>query len=56
MPAHTGAAGMSPVSGMPITAAAIGATPVSSPARPAPSQRTHEYQSMNAIAVTPTAR
>lgn len=55
-PAHTAGDGITPVTGTPIAAAAIGATPVSSPARPVPSACTHEYQRMNATAVTPTAR
>ena len=44
------------MTGTPIAAAAIGATPVSNPARPEPIDCTHEYQRMNATAVTATAR
>jgi hypothetical protein len=56
MPPHTAAAGIAPVTGTPITAAATGATPVSSPALAEPNEWTHEYHRMNATAVTPTAR
>ncbi len=56
MPAQTGGAGTAPVTGTLIAAAATGAMPVSSPARPAPTLRTHVYQRRNATAVTATAR
>lgn len=39
-----------------MAAAATGATPVNSPARPEPIDFTHEYHRMNATAVTATAR
>src|SRR5262245_13288531 len=55
-PIHTAAPGIVDVIGTPIAAAAIGATPVSNPARPAPNACTHEYHRMKATAVTPTAR
>ena len=55
-PAQTSGRGAGPPSATPVTAAAIGAMPVSSPARPAPSRSTQVYQSTNATAVTATAR
>jgi len=56
MPAQTGGRGAGPPRATPASAAAIGAMPVSRPARPAPSRDTHAYQSTNATAVTATAR
>ena len=56
MPAQTSGLGAGPPSRTPLTAAATGAIPVSSPARPAPTRDTHAYQSTNATAVTATAR
>ena len=56
MPSHTGGAGTGPPSSTPAAAAATGAMPVSSPARPAPSRVTVAYQRTKATAVTATAR
>ena len=56
MPAQTSGLGAGPPSRTPLTAAATGAIPVSSPARLAPSRRTLEYHRTKAAAVTATAR
>ena len=56
MPAQTSGLGAGLPSRTPLTAAATGAIPVSSPARLAPSRRTLEYHSTKAAAVTATAR
>jgi hypothetical protein len=50
MPAQTSGLGAGPPSRTPLTAAATGAIPVSSPARLAPSRRTLEYHSTKAAA------
>ena len=56
MPDQTSGLGAGAPSRTPLTAAATGAIPVSSPARLAPSRRTLEYHSTKAAAVTATAR
>ena len=56
MPAQTSGRGAGPPSSIPLTAAATGAIPVSSPAWLAPSRRTLEYHRTKAAAVTATAR
>ena len=56
MPAQTSGRGAGAPSRTPVAAAATGATPVSSPARLAPSRLTLEYHMTNAAAVTATAR
>jgi hypothetical protein len=55
-PTQTSGRGAGPPSSTPLTAAATGAIPVSSPARLAPSRRTLEYHKTKATAVTATAR
>jgi hypothetical protein len=56
MPAQTSGRGAGPPSRTPVTAAATGATPVSSPALLAPSRLTLEYHRTKAVAVTATQR
>ncbi|GIF21384.1 hypothetical protein Ate02nite_41140 [Paractinoplanes tereljensis] len=56
MPSQTSGDGIGPPSATPVAAAAIGAIPVSRPARAEPIRETQVYQSTNATAVTPTAR
>jgi hypothetical protein len=56
MPIQTSGPGVIEAVTMPVIAADIGATPVSSPARAAPRAATDEYQSTNAAAVTNRAR
>jgi hypothetical protein len=56
MPAQTRGRGAGAPSRTPAAAAATGATPVSRPARLAPSRPTLEYHITNATAVTATAK
>jgi hypothetical protein len=56
MPAQTSGRGAGAPSRTPVTAAATGATPVSSPALLAPSRLTLEYHMTKAAAVTATER
>ena len=53
---ETSGPGTAPLTAIPVSAAAGGATPVINPARPEPSAATAEYQSTNAAAVTISAR